>query len=482
MSSDNCLVDLQTKTINPDVWLDRFLYIEWNSERTQGGAGIGHILYSISSLLRYYVFSEQQHRTFIFSDKWRPDWERHSPNSTKTVVDIQNYYNIAHIIGQKFNVPIKTYFDHDGIFRDNFTTDKTIGISSLIEGVGLTKVRENNKNFVEVKQTNEHKILQFDYNFWCGGFHDVKPTGPTNVPRKKIYLPNYKLFSINQDLKTKAKIVLDQIKSNQPTTICPFIVMHLRRGDRLTEMNLANSSEVGFISQKIKENFPKESSIYIMTNGTAEYVQELKTALKSASFNIFTKNDFEGLAELGDDDNFALFTLENELCDLCDLKITNRSNSPHKPRLFSLIYEYVTQPREIIFAENGDLFVQIGEEHQKYKPYKKTKYNMFAFGIDGKYVYKDIAGSNFTFNNSTFSDASDSSKLKHGYIKVGSKTDLFKIGYEDSSYISDTSYTALYGVGEKFFCKREVTGPIVFDNSVFGDPSPGNKKEAYIIC
>ena len=347
MTSNSCIVNVESNAIRTDIDLTRFLYIEWNSEQMLGGGGFGHILYSIASLLKYYSTNERQHRTFIFSDQWRPDWLRHSPKSQKTTVDIRDYYQIGPIIGTKCRQPIKAFFDHKGIFRDTFSTNEIVGIASLPQsdplkrGLGLTKVRENNKNIFEVEQLNENRLLKYNYNFWCGGWHTGGlPSSEDCLDESEVDIKLETFCRANVNLQSQAKTIVQYITQKSNNKNSSFYVLHLRRGDMLwLDKDIAGSSEISFVVNQLKKNFAKGSSIYIMTNGTTEYIIDLKKQLLS-DFAVFTKLDFSELNRMSDEDNFALFSLESEMSRLSDKKITNRINVAHNERLFSLLYNY----------------------------------------------------------------------------------------------------------------------------------------------
>jgi hypothetical protein len=482
MNPDNCIVDMESNTIRTDIDLTRFLYIEWNSEQKRGGAGLGHILYSISSLLQYYVTNEREHRTIIFSDQWRPDWERHSPKSQKTLVDIRDYYNIGPIVGTKFGQQIKVYFDHRGIFRDTFSTNDVVGIASLAgkKGCGLTKVRENNKNIIEVEQLNEHELLKYNYNFWCGGWHTGGvPLGEVHLEKHEAKINVWSCYKVNSNLQNKAKGIVEYIRQTSNNKNALFYVMHLRRGDRLQDEGIAGSSDISFVVNQLTTNVAKESSIYIMTNGTVEYVTDLKTKLQT-NFNVFTKQDFPELTKMGDEDNFALFSLESEMCSLSNGKITNRDYSVHNKRIFSLLYRYTQIPYEVLITKNEDLLIKVQDEGKRYKVRSQIPLTL-AFGSDNKFVFKDNCSGCITFDCNVFGEDPNPGKIKFGYIKIGNKKDLIKIGEENASYSSSKVYTAIYGAKNKFYCKRNLNENISFSNNVFGDPLPGIKKNAYII-
>ena len=124
-------------------------------------------------------------------------------------------------------------------------------------------------------------------------------------------------------MKTKAEETIRYIKTLNPNA--PFCVVHLRRGDRLNQPFFSESSEVNFVVNTLQNHVEAGSSIYIMTNGTPEYVSELKSLL-NVNFCTFTKEDFHELNELGTTDNFKLFAIESEMFfELSDRRFTNRN-------------------------------------------------------------------------------------------------------------------------------------------------------------
>ena len=490
---ERCIIDLKTKTIRTDVNLNRFLYIEWNSEQPVGGGGITHMRYSIQSLLLYYLYNDLYPRTFIFSDEWRLDFKTHSPKSQKTIVDIREYFEVKFNIASKLGQPINIYFDYKGIFRDNFSTNETIGIARRANRkknspAGLTKVTANNKHIIQIKELQENQILQFNYNFWCGCWHTGRSLGKKILSNQEIILNgNQHFFEPIKKLTDIAIDIVCQIKQCSNATNDKFYVVRLRRGDIMELDNcLAKSSEISFVIKQLKKICPDGSLIYIMSNGTDEYIFELKSELQS-TFNVFSKHDFLKLNQMGDEDNFASYTVEMEILKLSNKQITNRDLYIHhqKSTVFSLVYEYINQSRELIITPTGDLLVKIAEEGNKLFLYNIMFTNpvTLAYGLDNNYIYKDnvLPSTTITFNNATFGQDPAPTKAKFGFIKIGNKKNFVKIGEENISWFSDTPYSAIYGKNEKFYCKLFNKGRVKFNNATFGDPLPGKIKECYII-
>ncbi len=484
MNADKCVIDLETNTVRTDVDLTKFLYIEWNSEQTYNGGGLRHIIWSITNLLAYYIINERQHRTIIFSDQWRPDFRLHSPKSQKTIVDIREYYELNSLIGTKLGQPIQSYFDHNGIFKNTFSTNEVVGIASRPgkKGFGLTKVRENNKNIIEVEQLNEHQLLKYNYNFWCGSFHDGRtPFIENHLKEHEININIWGWFKINMNLQNKARNIVNHIKQYSKNKDALHYVMHLRRGDMLLlDEDIAGSSEIPFVVNQLETNFAEGSSIYIMTNGTVEYATELKQKLQN-KFTVFIKQDFTELDQLGDEDNFALYLVENEMCRSSG-RITNRDYGVHNNRTFYLLYSYTQMPREVLITKNEDLLIKVTNEGKRYTVRTEIPLTL-AFGSNDKFVFKHNcqSGQTMFFSKDFFGEDPDPDNLKFGYIKIGNKKNLIKIGEENSTYNSSDFYVALYGANNTFYCKSNLTGAIKFDNNTFGDPLPGVKKEAYVL-
>ena len=318
------LIDIETLTVNANIPLDRFLYVEWNSEKNFGGGGLGHIKHSLQMLIRAYLFGDKP-RTIIFSDQFWFDGNTHSPLSTLRIRDLRDYCEIGSVVGFSSDVPVNLYFDYKGIFRDSFVSTNMIGIASKINNRGLSKLRRNNKRILETNQLRVKDLFHLPYNFFCGDWFSSKavPTeseiiDPTTI--KPLWLfrePNYYI-------KTKAEEIVRDISSLNPNA--RFCVVHLRRGDRLKQPYFSESSEVNFVAKMLQDQVEAGSSIYIMTNGTPDYISEIKSIL-SVNFRTFTKEDFQELNELGTADNFKLFAIEEHMGKLANKKFSNRLES-----------------------------------------------------------------------------------------------------------------------------------------------------------
>lgn len=109
----------------------------------------------------------------------------------------------------------------------------------------------------------------------------------------------------------------------------PFYCLHLRLGDMLRGTpdkyyyQLKEYSSVENVVKVVNTNLPPHSCVYIMTNGTKEYVEMLKEQL-SKRFLVFTKDSFEALAILHKQDNYKLFTMEWCLAEMADCIVSNR--------------------------------------------------------------------------------------------------------------------------------------------------------------
>ena len=170
------------------------------------------------------------------------------------------------------------------------------------------------------------------------------------------------------------------------------------------------------------------------------------------------------------------------MLELCDMQISNKLFCFPKLNLFSLVYEYFNQSRETIVTSTGDLLVKIAEQGERHHIKFDNAHITFAYGADGNYLYKkNHAHPLITFNEDIFGQDPSPGNTKYGFIKIGNKTDLVKIGEEDSSWIDSSCYSAIYGKNTNFYCKLLNKGNIKFNNAIFGDPLPGEKKECYII-
>ena len=313
------LIDMETLTVNPNVPVNRFLYVEWNSETTWGG-GLEHIKYCLQNLINAYLLGDNP-RTIIFSDEFWLDVNNHSPQSKLRTRDIRDYYELKSVVGFSSDVPVNLYFDYKGIFRDSFVTTNMIGIASKFKNKGLSKLRHNNTCILETHQSRVTELFHLPYNFFCGNWF-VSPTVPTESKITPSTIRPLWLFGTpNYYVNTKAEETVKDIKSLNPNA--PLYVVHLRRGDRLKEPYFSESSEVNFVVNILQNHVEAGSSIYIMTNGTFEYVSELKFLL-NVNFRTFTKEDFHALSELGTTDNFKLFAIECEMSKLSDKQFSNR--------------------------------------------------------------------------------------------------------------------------------------------------------------
>ena len=476
MNTKNWLADPQTLKVCENLNLDKFLYIEWNSEQAGGGAGLGHIRFSLMNLLNYYVYTEKEIRSFIFSNKFYPHYSWHSCTSVKTVGQILEYFDIPMYVGKKFNQLIPVYYDYKGLFKLNFKTEETIGLATL-KRKGLSDIRKNNLNIVEVDQCNVHQILPLSYNFYGGGWFNARPSAAEF--HKNVYFNGWGCFPPAKKIKYIADEILINLKKQADNN--KAYVMHLRRGDRLGESDIAGSSDPSFIEKCFcNKRFEKGSSVYIMTNGETEYVDEVKEILKNQGFKSFSKNDFSLLAQIGQVDNFELFQIEQEIGNLADQRITNRKGHPQGLADFSLLFEYRTQT---LLPKPEYNLIPICEENESYMFEKCCE---VAYGNESTNLIFKLVDLNtlVMFNDSGF-NCIPSSSLKRGFLVnrncKGKNSKLTLISNENEEYVSSNLCQVAYGTNNHLkFQVLSSNTKILFDNKTFGDVAPFQQKYGFL--
>ena len=325
---NNCIIDRNTNSIRTDINLSTFLYIEWNSEYTWGGGGLRHVRTCIRNLLRAYVYNELEVRPIIFSDDFRMEFRIHTDcfSLNKQTFSLADYYDFPYCIGSKNNIDIPLYFDFNGIFRDSFKTSECVGISSLEKGRGITKVRNNNNNILEVDESDIMKVIHLPYNFWIGKhfFHEHEKTySHYHLLCHSLY------FDTSSNIKQTADLIKNQILEQSKSFVRKFYVLHLRRPDKIDTDQpklIENSGNLEFIAEQFSsQNCPIEegSNIYIMSNGSENYIKQVKQLLEKRYY-AYTKYDF---SELMKDkyliDNYCVFTAEEYLAKTSDGFIDN---------------------------------------------------------------------------------------------------------------------------------------------------------------
>jgi hypothetical protein len=116
-------------------------------------------------------------------------------------------------------------------------------------------------------------------------------------------------FSYNENILTISKQI-SKILGN-------YLCIHVRRTDRITTEQINKDTSPNNILKKIKKYDNK--NVYIMTNEEISFFDKLK---EQTDYNIYFFTDFEILNKIKEEDNYLLFCIENEICDLADKKIS----------------------------------------------------------------------------------------------------------------------------------------------------------------
>ena len=181
---------------------------------------------------------------------------------------------------------------------------------------------------------NNNKSFRVDFTKYLEIPNDILQEIPknTDVDKIKIYFPKTSLIRLddyyqknlpknqiqpikwNTKLYQKARSILNKMKG-------PVLCLHVRRGDMLGVKNdLIHDTSVDNI-RKILNKIKKENNfetVYIMTNEKDKnYFDDLKK-----NFNIKLFSDFPELIKMQDDDNYELFSLENCIMELSNIKVS----------------------------------------------------------------------------------------------------------------------------------------------------------------
>jgi hypothetical protein len=308
---------------------ERFLYVDWNSEYgvKPGGGGIGHVIYTIKNLILLCLF-EGKGRTLILSDEWRMD-TRHSPESPLVIRDIRKYFEFPFKIETSSASSINIVFDEGKQFYNTFNTWEPIGIAERSPNIGCSRIRTICNNITKKFHLETDELLHLPYIFFCGTF--FKKCFYNKSEGNRIT----DVILLNYDLLNKAKDIFQKIV--QIYKQHSFYCLHLRRGDQLHIDAISKASDVEYVLTTLQQQIPKKSIIYLMTNGTADYVYQIQHLL-SSHFTVLTKSTFNELAELGINDNYELYLVEQEIAKMSTRLFTNRIFSAHTNKMFSLIY------------------------------------------------------------------------------------------------------------------------------------------------
>jgi hypothetical protein len=293
-----------------------FMYIKWKMP----SEGLVHLLYLIKSAICYCV-KENLGRTLIIECDLALA-RKHDPESNKVFWDIREYFNIPSRICHGQNKPVNIYFDYKNIFLKDYLNKsiqlgENIGVySSFYEDIIKDICQPNLKKIEAVSNMR-------DFNLFEAAFSSYKmilwsPWMYLNFSE----IPEIASISFASEIYKKAFEIKSQISK-------PFCCLHLRLGDMLNAspdkyfFELEKYSTVENVAKVVRENVNEGVNIYIMTNGTDEYVERLENNL-SDGFLIFTKDSFNDLATLRKQDNYKLFTVEWCLAEMSDQIVSNR--------------------------------------------------------------------------------------------------------------------------------------------------------------
>jgi hypothetical protein len=121
-------------------------------------------------------------------------------------------------------------------------------------------------------------------------------------------------FSYNENILTISKQI-SKLLGN-------YLCIHVRRTDRITTQQINKDTSPNNILEKIKKYDNK--NVYIMTNEEISFFDKLK---KQTDYNIYFFTDFEILKKIKEEDNYILFCIENEICNLADKQISTFKTS-----------------------------------------------------------------------------------------------------------------------------------------------------------
>lgn len=96
-----------------------------------------------------------------------------------------------------------------------------------------------------------------------------------------------------------------------------YLCIHVRRTDRITTEQINKDTSPNNILEKIKKYDNKK--VYIMTNEEISFFDNLKD---QKEFTIYFFSEFEILKKIKEEDNYTLFCIENEICNLADKRIS----------------------------------------------------------------------------------------------------------------------------------------------------------------
>lgn len=173
----------------------------------------------------------------------------------------------------------------------NYIDFKTLIVNNKIFEVVMDRDNIDNKDIIHI----EAKIYRFGLLKNDDMFKDLEC-----VPIK---------FSYNENILTISKQI-SKLLGN-------YLCIHVRRTDRITTEQINKDTSPNNILEKIKKYDNK--NVYIMTNEEISFFDKLK---EQTDYNIYFFTDFEILKKIKEEDNYILFCIENEICNLADKQIS----------------------------------------------------------------------------------------------------------------------------------------------------------------
>jgi len=116
-------------------------------------------------------------------------------------------------------------------------------------------------------------------------------------------------FSYNENILNISKEISKQLGD--------YLCIHVRRTDRMTTEEINRDTSPDNILQKIKKYNNK--TVYIMTDEKISFFDKLK---EQKYYSIYFFSDFEILKKIKEQDNYMLFCIENEICNLANKRIS----------------------------------------------------------------------------------------------------------------------------------------------------------------
>jgi len=178
-------------------------------------------------------------------------------------------------------------------------------LSNLSNYIDFTTLTVNNKHFEVVmdRDTIDNKyIIHIEAKQYHYGLLENNDMFK-NVECVPIH------FSYHENILTISKQISKRLGN--------YLCIHVRRTDRITTEQINKDTSPNNILEKIKKYDNK--NVYIMTN---EEISFFDTLVEQTSYNVYFFTDFEILKNIKEEDNYLLFCIENEICDLADKRIS----------------------------------------------------------------------------------------------------------------------------------------------------------------